>query len=225
MIDNHLNTLVVIPAFNAAESLKQLLPRVREYVCEENLLVIDDGSTDPTPEVLETAGVNFIRFPTNRGKGAALRAAYQFALERGYRSVLSLDADLQHDPNCIPSFFARDTGTQIVLGRRSFNNSAMPPHRRLSNFVTSLILSVFSLAVRHDSQCGFRLVPLDLIRRLRLDTSSFDLESQLLFQAGVLRYPVIEVPIPTRYTDHGSAVHHAPDTLRFLRQLWRRIWY
>jgi len=133
MKDLSSTTLVIIPAFNAAEALQALLPDVTTYVCPDNLLVIDDGSTDTTREVLRNADVNYIAFRHNRGKGAALRAAYQYGMTQGYRSVLSLDADRQHDPECIPSFLAADSGQHLILGRRQFRASPMPLARRLSN--------------------------------------------------------------------------------------------
>lgn len=225
MIDNSLNTLVAIPAYNAESTLPTLLPQVREYVCDDNLLLINDGSTDQTLDFIKDTGLNFISFPQNRGKGEALRAAYQFAADRHYRSILSLDSDRQHDPSLIPAFFSRDTGRQLVLGRRLFEQSDMPLHRRLSNYLTSLIISVFSRSVRHDSQCGYRLVPVDLIRKIRLTARSFDLESQLLFQAGLIDYPVVELPVPTSYNAPSSSINPTADTARFVRQLWRGLWY
>ena len=99
MTENKTNAvLVIVPAYNAAKYLPELIPRLRQYVCDENLLIINDGSQDDTLAKLKQLNVNYLSFPQNRGKGAALVAGFNYAKEKGYRSVLTIDADLQHLP-------------------------------------------------------------------------------------------------------------------------------
>jgi len=162
--------------------------------------------------------------PQNRGKGAALRAAYGYAIERGYRSVLTLDADLQHLPEEIPGFFARDDGRTIVLGVREIDRKIMPFARWLTNNLTSLIISVFSTQRIRDSQSGFRLIPTVALRQIPMKTIGYDFESEILFKAGSLGFSVKEVAISTIYEDSTSYINPLADTGRFIRQIWRRIW-
>jgi glycosyltransferase involved in cell wall biosynthesis len=218
------SVLVVIPAYNVAAQLSTLLDRVRQYVCNDNLLVVNDGSTDETREILRREVVTFLDFRHNRGKGEALRAAFRFAVDNNYRSVLTLDADLQHEPAEIPGFFARDDGRSLVLGVRAMSGREMPPQRKLSNFLTSIIVSIFSTARVRDSQSGYRLIPTDLLKRVELTAADYDLESELLFKAGALGYPIKEVAITTIYRDESSYIRPVSDTLRFIRLMWRRVW-
>lgn len=216
--------LVLIPAYNAGRYLDELIPRCRQYVCDEHLLLVNDGSTDNTLELLKKHGVNYISFPANKGKGAALMAGYRYAIERGYRSVLTLDADLQHLPEDLPGFYALDNGKRIIIGTRKMDLKVMPFSRWLTNNLTSLIISVFSTQRVRDSQSGYRLIPVSILGAMPLRTVGYDFESELLFKAGALRCEVAEVSIQTIYEGSTSYINPFKDTGRFVRQIWRRVW-
>jgi len=221
---NHLSALILIPVLNAAKYLPDLISRCRQYVCNDNLLFVNDGSTDGSNQIMQKEKVNYISFPQNRGKGAALKAGFDFAIANGYRSVLTIDADLQHLPEEIPRFLALDNGYRLVMGTRAINRSVMPFARWLTNNLTSLIISVFSAQRVRDSQSGYRLIPTALLRSLPLKSIRYDLESELLFKAGVIGCEVVEAPISTVYEGSHSYINPLKDTLRFIRQIWRRIW-
>lgn len=219
------SVLILIPAYNAGKYLPELIPRIREFVCDENLLVVNDGSKDNTLEILRGLKVNYLSFPQNRGKGAALVAGFNYAVENGYRSILTIDADLQHLPEDIPGFFAIDNGQKVVIGTRKMNPKIMPFDRWLTNNLTSLIISIFSTARVRDSQSGYRLIPAALLKAAPLTTVKYDLESEMLFKAGAARFSVGEVPISTIYEGSHSYINPIIDTGRFIRQIWKRIWY
>jgi len=218
------SVLVLIPAYNAAKHLPELIKRLRIYVCDENLLFINDGSRDNTLELLKEYNVNFLSFPQNRGKGAALQAGFEYAIEKNYRSVLTIDADLQHLPEEIPGFFALDDGQHLIMGTRDIDLKIMPFARWLTNNLTSLIISIFSSQRVRDSQSGFRLIPTAVLKAINLKTVKYDFESEMLFKAGALGCPVAEVPISTIYEDSTSYINPFKDTFRFIRQIWKRIW-
>lgn len=221
---NIYSVLVIVPAYNAACYLPELVERVRVYVCDSNLLVVNDGSTDNTAELLENLGVRHISFPRNRGKGTALSAGFDYAIRHEYRSVLTLDADLQHLPEEIPAFFAADNGRCLIIGTRRMNLKIMPFTRWLINNLTSMILSIFSATRIRDSQSGFRLIPTSVLRAMSLRSERYDFESEMLFQAGVLDCGVREVAVKTVYGESQSYINPFKDTLRFIRQIWKRIW-
>ncbi len=221
---NHYSVLVVVPAYNAARHLPELVERIRKYVCDSNLLVVNDGSTDNTDELLEELSLRHITFPNNRGKGAALTAGFDYAIKHEYRSVLTIDADLQHLPEEIPAFFAADNGQRLIVGHRRMNLKLMPFARWWSNFLTSMIVSVFSAARVRDSQCGFRLIPTSVLKVMSLRTVGYDFESEMLFQAGALGCEIAEVYVTTVYEESQSYINPFKDTLRFIRQVWKRIW-
>ena len=216
--------LVVIPAYNAAAHLAELIARLQEFVCPTNLLIVNDGSTDDTADIIRRHEVTCITFPENRGKGAALCAAFDYAVERGYRSVLTLDADLQHLPEEIPRFYACDNGARLIMGTRRISLKDMPFSRWFTNNLTSIIVSIFSCRRVRDSQSGFRLIPTSVLKAVDLHTTDYDLESEILFKAVMLDCEVVEVEISTVYAGSASYINPFVDTGRFIRLIWRRLW-
>jgi glycosyltransferase involved in cell wall biosynthesis len=221
---NQHTTLVLVPAYNAAGYLPELIVRIKKYVCDEHLLIIDDGSTDESAAILKEHNVKHISFGQNRGKGAALMAGFEYAIKHGYRSVLTIDADLQHLPEEMPRFFALDNGRRVVIGTRHIALKDMPFARWLSNNLTSLIISIFSSQRVRDSQSGFRLIPVSLLKAIQLKTVNYDFESEILFKAGAVGCTIIEAPITTVYEGSHSYINPLVDTLRFIRQIFKRVW-
>jgi glycosyltransferase involved in cell wall biosynthesis len=218
------SVLILVPAYNAAEYLPELLPRIRAEVPNEHILVVNDGSTDNTLDILKKEQANYLSFPDNRGKGAALMAGFNWALEHDYVSVLTIDADLQHLPEEIPRFLKAADGHRVVIGTRNIDRTIMPFDRWVTNNLTSLIISIFSRQRVRDSQSGYRLIPTELLRAIRLKTVNYDFESEMLFKAGAAGFPIVEVPISTVYEGSRSYINPLVDTLRFIRQMWKRIW-
>lgn len=221
---NQISSLVIVPAYNAAKYLDELIPRLRQYVCDSNLLFINDGSTDNTLELLKKHKVKLINFPVNQGKGAALMAGFKYAIKESYRSVLTIDSDLQHLPEEIPPFYALDNGDRLIMGTRFIDRSVMPFDRWLSNNLTSLLVSIFSTCRVRDSQSGFRLIPISVLKAIDLKTTKYDLESEILFKAGVLGCDIAEVAITTVYDGSESFINPLVDSGRFIKQIWKRIW-
>ncbi len=221
---NQISVLVIVPAYNAARHISELVSRLRTYVCDANLLIINDGSGDDTLDIIRQEKVNYISFPENRGKGAALKAGFEYAIENNYRSVLTIDADLQHLPEEVPQFLAADNGHHVVIGTRKMDLKVMPWPRWLTNNLSSLIISVFSQSRVRDSQSGFRLIPTEVLKAIHLKTVGYDFESEMLFKAGALGCGISEVPISTIYEESTSYINPLQDSLRFLRQIWKRLW-
>lgn len=221
---NQYTALVLVPAYNAAGYLPELIVRIKKYVCDEHLLIINDGSTDESAAILKEHNVKHISFGQNCGKGAALKAGFEYAIKHGYRSVLTIDADLQHLPEEIPRFFALDNGQRVIIGTRHIALKDMPFARWLSNNLTSLIISIFSSQRVRDSQSGFRLIPVSLLKEVQLKTVNYDFESEILFKAGAVGCPMVEVPISTVYEGSHSYINPLLDTLRFIRQIFKRVW-
>jgi glycosyltransferase involved in cell wall biosynthesis len=221
---NEYSVLVLVPAYNAARYLPELVERLHRFVCPSNLLVVNDGSTDNSLEVLKKLEVSYISYKDNRGKGAALTAGFEYAIKRNYRSVLCIDADLQHLPEEVPAFFARDDGNRMIIGTRRMNLKLMPFVRWMTNNLTSMIISIFSKCRVRDSQSGFRLIPTSVLKAIPLKTVKYDFESEMLFKAGAIGCSVEEVAISTVYEESHSYINPFKDTLRFIRQIWKRIW-
>jgi glycosyltransferase involved in cell wall biosynthesis len=212
------DVLAVIPAYQAAATLP---PVLRETVRHLPVLVVDDGSTDATTEVAAAGGAQVLRQTPNQGKGAALRAGFAQALAEGRRAVVTLDADGQHDPTCIPDFLAAwdSTGAPLVIGRRDFGS--MPLVRRIANVLGTW---VFSWAVGRpiaDNQSGFRLIARPLLPRLLASREAgFEFEVEMITLAIRGGWAIEWVPIPTIYEDQGSHIRPGAHVTNFLRVAW-----
>lgn len=219
-----INTLLIIPVYNSSAYLEELIERLAGQFDSEHILFLNDGSTDGSLEIFKKSNSHYLSFDKNRGKGAVLIEGFNYAIKHKYDYVITMDSDLQHRPEEIPRFIDRAGGVGIVVGNREISGSNMPPLRRLSNWLTSALISIFSRINISDSQCGFRLISLNSLSRLRLNSGGFQLESELLLKAGMAGEKVTQVPISTVYNNAPSSINHLGDTLKFIGQIWRRIW-
>ena len=211
----------VIPCLNEAAAIEPLVREVQKHL--PTVIVVDDGSTDATAALASKAGAEVLRHDQPRGKGAALKAGWERAVERGFAWALSMDGDGQHSPCNIPAFLhcAEKSGAALIVGNRMASPTGMPLIRQWTNRYMSRRLS--RLAGQHlpDTQCGYRLMHLPAWSRLSLQTSHFEMESELLlaFAAG---HKIAFVPIQVIYRDEESKISPLRDTLRWFRWLERR---
>jgi glycosyltransferase involved in cell wall biosynthesis len=217
---------IVIPAFNAAETLATLLKHVTSIFERRDVFVVDDGSHDATSSVARERGVNVLRHHWNLGKGAAQRTGFSYVLEHGYDAVITLDADLQHDYRSVPEFIelARDRGADIIVGSRRGDFSTMPLLRKFTNRTTSLVVSLLAGQRVEDSQSGYRLIRAGPLRNIRLTTKNYQTESEILIKAGRYGYRIESIPIPTIYARERSYIHPFRDALRFIWLSIRSLW-
>ena len=209
-------TLVVIPALNAERTVADVIRGCREVADE--ILVIDDGCSDRTAGVARDAGAVVVSHDVNRGKGAALKTGFSYALQRGYGAVITLDADGQHLPREIPKFLAAraETSGDLIIGGRSHLFHQMLPRRRMANRFSAWSIGGLSGTGVTDSQSGFRLYSSNLLLKARLRTDGFDLESEVIVRAGRDGFKVVTIPIDLGFVDGLSTSHYKPvaDTLR-----------
>jgi glycosyltransferase involved in cell wall biosynthesis len=130
--------------------------------------------------------------------------------------VITLDADLQHDPETIPRMLRLREDADIVLCSRFSNLTGMPTDRFLSNRLSSLWASLVAGRRIEDVQCGFRLIRTGLIRSIRLTTSKYETEPEFLIRAARAGARIVSCPIHTRYGEESSSINRLADTLRFV---------
>ncbi|MFH1701363.1 MAG: glycosyltransferase family 2 protein [Candidatus Zixiibacteriota bacterium] len=217
--------LLLIPAYNAAKYIPELIRRVSPYFKDESILIINDGSTDTTQIEIDKLQCHKINFPENLGKGVALKRGFEFAVAHGCDAVITIDSDLQHRPEHLPAFLEAYDDADILIGTRDINPRLMPYDRLLTNNLTSIIISIFGSIRIRDSQSGYRLIKTSVLKRLCLTSSRYDTESEMLFQSGYLGFTTGEVAIDTVYEGSHSFINPFKDTTRFIRQIWKRIWY
>jgi glycosyltransferase involved in cell wall biosynthesis len=219
---------MLIPAYNAEATLRGVIEGVKRNHLD--IIVVDDGSTDSTAQIAVEMGVTLLQHPENRGKGRALRTGFTYVTEHGYGAVITLDADGQHDPSEIPRFVEQywkgDPG--IIIGSRAAQFSEMPWLRRFWNQLGAKAVSRLTKTLVRDSQSGYRLIRTEVLRDLKLTTSTYEMEMELLIKACKKGYGVVNIPITGQAINDTSTSHFRPvvDTFKicmlFLRSLlWR----
>ncbi len=215
-----MKVIAVIPAYNSAASLSLLLPEVKARL--PDIVVVDDGSTDETSLVSSREGVEVIRHETNRGKGAALKTGFAYALANGYNLIITLDSDGQHDPKYIPSFLQayNKSGADLIIGSRARNKGNMPWDRRFSNRITSFILTLLFKKSIEDSQCGYRLISRRLLESINLESEKFELETEMIIKAVKAGFNIGFLPIVVKYERaFPTHIKRLADTLRWCRKV------
>ena len=219
------DVLIVIPAYNAAQTLPELIARCKKAARELPVAVVNDGSADSTGEVLAKLDVVTLVHQGNRGKGQALLTGFDYAKQEGFAAVITIDADLQHAPESIPAFVElyRTGQYDIIVGARTIDLTVMPFDRWWTNKTTSWIISKITKQRITDSQSGYRLISTRVWHSVQLATTDYDLESEVLIKAGKMGYRIGEVPIATIYTGGKSYINPLADTWRFIKLVWRNL--
>lgn len=209
----------IIPAYNVAATIAQVIAGVQRWIESSRIVVIDDGSNDGTARIAQESGVVVLQNSTNQGKGAALKRGFEYACQQRFDAIITLDGDCQHDPAEIPYFIDcyLKTHAALILGDRTGDFSRMPLDRQFSNKMTSLIISLLTGIRVRDSQSGYRLIKTDLLKRITLISHRYETESELLVKALRQGFSIAHVPIRTIYNAQPSHIHRLRDTLRFIR--------
>jgi len=211
--------LIAIPVYNEDKFLQNLLFDIFCYVPKKDVLVIDDGSSDETKGIAHRFGVRVVSHKVNSGKGAALISAFRFAKAHGYDWLITMDADGQHQPKFLPRFLKEIGWDQadLLIGNRLNREGCMPKLRRLSNGLTSVILSLCCKNVRiHDSQCGYRAMRVSCIDADSFVSNGFQIESEIILRFCRNGFRLTEMPIGTVYGDEKSSIHLLSDSWKFL---------
>jgi len=224
-----MKTAILIPCYNSASWIADLVERCLRY--SPRVLVVDDGSTDETGSLAWRAGAEVVRHPQNRGKGAALRTGFGILLgEDHWDTLLTLDADGQHDPSDIPRFLeaGKEGRVGIVIGSRLGQMEEMRKLRLFFNRLSTQCISGLCGQKIEDTQSGYRLIRADLLGKVRIQGSRYDLEAELLIKASRAGFSIISIPVSSPQIDGLSTSHYRPflDSyligLQILRHfLWR----
>jgi glycosyltransferase involved in cell wall biosynthesis len=218
-----MRNLLVIPAFNEEPTLPGLIAAAKGYF--HDILVIDDGSSDATTLVSVMGGAMTHRFAENRGKGEALKAAFEYAISQGYDWVFTMDGDGQHAPTDLPNFFPALEHYDLILGNRMNDRKGVPLLRRTANFVSSLLVSAACGQWIYDSQTGFRAYSSKLLRAIPLQSSRYELETEVIIKAVRRGFRVGHVTIQTIYAGETSRFKNLQDSLRFLRVVAKSLFW
>ncbi len=212
-----METCAVIPAFNNDATISKVVAKTRLEI--DHVVVVDDSSVDETARLAEGAGAHIIRISKNRGKGNALRVGFLYALENNFEAIITLDADLQHDPSEIAKFIThrKKYRSKIVVGNRLQKREKIPQIRYANNIIGTYAFSWLIGQPVDDSQCGFRLYDHEVLENIKILNDGFEAESDILLRAGKRGYKIGFVPIKTIYfSNHTHRSYYRPvkDTFR-----------
>jgi glycosyltransferase involved in cell wall biosynthesis len=213
-------TAAVVPFYNEASTIGKILNELLIYV--DFVIAVNDGSDDNWQnEIPQDERIILLQHSGNLGKGAALRTGFQKAMELNVWKVITIDADYQHEPSFIPKFLKKLDDCQIVVGNRLENISSMPFPRKLSNLITSFLLSLKTGVKIKDSQCGFRGFRSETIEHVITNENGFEAESLMLIKAARNNFSICFVKIPTIYGDDNSKMKNIRAIFGFIKILFK----
>lgn len=213
----------VIPALNEARTIRQVAEQTQRQV--DQVIVIDDGSTDQTSAELEGLDVTLIRRDTPGGKAAALAIGFERALADGSDCVVTLDGDGQHNPNDIARLVeaANAHPEDLVIGARLRQRHRQPGIRKFANRIADFFVSWASGQRVPDSQTGFRAYPRKLLQNVQPSTArrhGFVFETAMLIDGARAGHPCLAVPIDSVYQEGARPSHFRPG-----KDVWEIFWF
>ncbi len=222
--------LVGVPVYNEQAHIAKVLAELRRYA--DDVLVIDDGSTDETPLLLARQPVEVIRHAENRGYGRSMQDMLRWARFDGFDWLITMDCDEQHEPASIPDFIeaiVRDTA-DIISGSRylrsgndgTINDDSPPADRRLINAtITEELNRCLGLALT-DAFCGFKAYRVEACERLSLDVDGYEFPMQFWVQAAAQGLRIEELPVRLIYNDPTRSFGGPLDDARTRLDHYRR---
>ena len=208
--------IVVMPAYNAAKTLKKTYDEVMAQGVTDLVIVVDDASCDETASMAEKLPKTIIEVhPQNRGYGANQKTCYKLAMEHGADIIIMVHPDYQYTPKLIPAM-ASMIGNELyhcVLGSRILGGRAlagnMPLYKYVSNRFLTLTENILTGAKLSEYHTGYRAFSRQLLQQLPLDANSDDFifDNQMLCQVLWLDYTIAEVSCPTKYFPEASSIN------------------
>jgi glycosyltransferase involved in cell wall biosynthesis len=205
-----LKVCVIIPTYNNHKTLKRVLDSVLQYT--SNVIVVNDGSTDSTNEILEVySHLEQIHHTKNTGKGRAIRNGIKKALELNYNYAITIDSDGQHFASDIPSFIAalEKDADALLIGSRNMTQENVPKKSSFGNKFSNFWFWFETGNKLEDTQSGFRLYPLQKIPN-RFFTNKFEFEIEIIVRSAWKNIPVKNIPVQVLYDPVERVSHFRP---------------
>ena len=220
MPDTHKNSLkeiaccVIIPTYNNENTLRRVIDGVLEYAFAEDVIVVNDGATDSTPEILKAyeGQIKVLLNPQNKGKGFSLRKAFKEAWKLGYQNAITIDSDGQHYPDDLPVFVdaAKANPGALLMGARPMEQDGVPAKSSFGNKFSNFWYWVTTGITLPDTQTGYRLYPLEPLQKLTLFTTKFELEIEVIVKMAWRDVDVRPVNIKVLYDADERVSHFRP---------------
>jgi len=178
-----LKNLIIIPAYNEQENIAKVVSDLKKAGFEE-ILLVDDGSTDATGILSSRFGVRLITHPVNMGVGAGLRSGFDFAIAHSYDYVLNFDGDGQmRAEDALKVYEEARKGNDFVYGCRNFNAPGVPRARKYTNLLADALTAFLSGKFVWDTQSGLRCIKVGLLRKFNLKSRGYSISSELIIES------------------------------------------
>ena len=215
-----LGICVIIPTYNNDKTIKTVIDSCLEMT--RSIIVVNDGSTDNTDEILRSYGhneIDIVSYAINKGKGYALKRGFEYARSKSYRYAITIDADGQHFASDIPLFIGEveKNPNALIVGSRFLNAENMPRQNTFANKFSNFWFTVQTLQSVPDTQTGFRLYPLEKMGRMWWMTSRYEAELEMLVYAAWHGVKIISTPINVYYPDPDKRISHFRPFMDFFR--------
>jgi len=218
--------LTVLPVYNESQHITAVLDQVANYATD--VLVVDDGSEDGSSELLARRNdIDVLFHPENRGYGAALLSAFDYAIVHRYDIVVTIDCDGQHEPQRIANLVAGCEQADIVSGSRYLDlktpaNEAPADRREINHQITAELNDRLGLQLT-DAFCGFKAYRTQALAQLDLSETGYAMPLELWVQAAWHDLQILELPVPLIYLDQersfGGALDSATIRLNYYREI------
>ena len=204
-----LKCCVLVPTYNNAKTLEGVIQSTFEY-CDE-VIIVNDGCTDNTAEILaKYPQLKVVTHPVNKGKGVGLRNGFKKAVELGFDYVISIDSDGQHYPKDFILFLdkiEKEPGS-LIIGARNMTVENVPNKSTFGNKFSNFWFWAETGITMPDTQSGYRLYPVQRLKKIWLFTTKFELEIEVIVKAAWRGIPVVSVPVSVYYAPEGERVSH-----------------
>ena len=213
-----LKCVVVIPTYNNAATIAKVISDVKQFSFD--IIVVNDGSTDATTEILKSIkDIHIIEYPNNKGKGNALKLGLNNAYELGFRYAITIDSDGQHFADDIPAFINKieEEPDCLLIGARNLTAENMPSKNTFANKFSNFWFKVETGKTLSDTQSGYRLYPLEKLQNIHFITSRYEFEVEIIVRAAWRGVHVENIPIKVYYPPKEERVSHFRPLYDFTR--------
>ncbi|MEO6722707.1 MAG: DUF2062 domain-containing protein [Ferruginibacter sp.] len=204
-----LQACVIIPTYNNGATLAAVIKDVLVYT--NQVIVVNDGSTDDTLAIVQQfPGIQLVTYPKNIGKGWALRQAFRYAVQRNYKFAITIDSDGQHYAKDLPVFIdkLKDNRNAIIIGARNMNQSSVPGKSSFGHKFSNFWFRVETGINAPDTQSGYRLYPVWLLKHMRFITRKYEFEIEVLVRSAWKGISIESVPVSVYYPPKEERISH-----------------